>query len=444
MGSSTSLRGRLVRGGFGSLALKLASTALGFILVILLARSLGPEGYGVYAFVFAIVSLLAIPTQFGLPQLVVRETAKAQAAEQWGLMRGLWRWSTLVVWLFSFVVLALAFTGLWLFADRLDNLTRATLMAGLLLIPLIALGNLRGAALRGLRHVVAGQLPEQVFRPALLILLCLIVIMVAPIQTLTSATAMSLHAFAAAIAFGLGAWLLWQSRPAELASRPNPLYSPRVWAFSALPLALTAGLHVINGHAGTIILGSLGTHTDVGTFKVVLSVATLISFGLGAINLVVMPYFARLYAQQDMVRLQRLVTQSARAILVLALPVTAVFLIFGEAFLTIAFGPNYAAGHTALAILTLGQLANAGMGSVGILLNMTGHERDALTGVAIAAIANVFMGILLVPKFGLNGAATATTVTLIVWNFLLRRAVWNRLRIETFAYSLRKTLPRER
>ncbi len=108
MGSSTSLRGRLVRGGLGSLALKLASTALGFILVILLARSLGPEGYGVYAFVFAIVSLLAIPTQLGLPQLVVRETAKAQAAERWGLMRGLWRWSTLVVWLFSFVVLAVS------------------------------------------------------------------------------------------------------------------------------------------------------------------------------------------------------------------------------------------------------------------------------------------------------------------------------------------------
>jgi len=122
MGPAASLRGRLIRGGLGSLALKLGSTALGFLLAILLARTLGPEGYGVYAFVFAIVSLLAIPTQLGLPQLVVRETAKAQAAEQWGLMRGLWRWSTLAVWLFSSGVLVLAFAGLWLFGERLDDL----------------------------------------------------------------------------------------------------------------------------------------------------------------------------------------------------------------------------------------------------------------------------------------------------------------------------------
>ncbi|WP_051021862.1 hypothetical protein [Thioflavicoccus mobilis] len=93
--------------------------------------------------------------------------------------------------------------------------------------------NLRGAALRGLRHVVAGQLPETVSRPGLLIALCLIVLLALPAQTLTAATAMGLHALAAAIASGLGAWLLWRARPIELAGRPAPVYAPRYWTASA-------------------------------------------------------------------------------------------------------------------------------------------------------------------------------------------------------------------
>ncbi|WP_338113709.1 flippase [Thiococcus pfennigii] len=436
LGPAASLRGRLIRGGLGSLALKLGSTALGFVLAILLARALGPEGYGVYAFVFAIASLLAIPTQLGLPQLVVRETAKAQAAEQWGLMRGLWRWSTLAVWLFSSGVLVLAFAGLWLFGERLDDLTRTTLIAGLLLVPLIALGNLRGAALRGLRHVVAGQLPEHVLRPGLLIALCLIILLALPAQTLTAATAMGLHALAAAIAFGLGAWLLWRARPSAVASRPAPVYAARAWTASAWPLALTSGLQAINAQVGILLLGLFAASEVVGIYKVAVAVATLIAFGLSAVNLVVAPYFARLHAQGDMARLQRLVTQSARAILALAVPVTLVFVLFGEQFLALAFGPEYAGGHTALAILALGQLVNAGMGSVGILLNMTGHERDTLRGVAIAAVANVALGLVLIPPLGLEGAALATAATLIIWNLLLRQAVWRRIRIETMAFSL--------
>ncbi|MFB1490693.1 MULTISPECIES: flippase [unclassified Thiocapsa] len=436
IGSSTSLRGRLVRGGFGSLALKLGSTALGFLLAIFLARTLGPEGYGVYAFVLAIVSLLAIPTQFGLPQLVVRETAKSQAAEQWGRMRGLWRWSTLAVWLFSSLVVVLAFVGLWLFGERLNELTRSTLVFGLLLVPLIALGDLRGAALRGLRHVVAGQLPEAIFRPGLLMVFCLVVLLTAPNEPLTAATAMSLHALASAIAFALGAWLLWRARPTELTTRPTPDYAARAWTISAWPLALTAGLQVINAQSGVLLLGLFATPDAVGVYKVAVAVGMLIAFGLGAVNLVVMPYFARLYIQSDRVRLQRLVTQSSQAILALAVPVTLVFVLFGERFLTLTFGPDYAAGHTALSILAVGQLVNASMGSVGILLNMTGHERDTLRGVAIAAVANVLLGFVLIPLLGLAGAALSTAATQIIWNLLLRRAVWRRIQIETMAFGM--------
>lgn len=434
IGSPTSLRRHLMRGGIGSLGIKFASTLLGLVLTIFLARALGPENYGVYAYVFAILSLLAIPTQLGLPSLIVRETAKAQAAGQWGIMRGLWRWSTIVVCSVSCLVMLVIVAVFWIFQDQVNERLRATFVVGLLLIPLIVLGELRGAALRGLRHILVGQLPENILRPSFLILLLLLVQSGLLNIALSAVTVMGLHAIAAAMAFAIGAVLLWGARPPELVNRPQPIYLSRAWIMSALPLALVSGLHLINMQASFLILGLFETDQGLGIYKVVITSVTLVTFGLQAINMVVMPYFARFYANNDQVRLQRLVTQSVRVIFSFAIPIVIAFIFFGKQILTVVFGQVYAQGHTALAILALGQLVSAGTGSVGVLLNMTGHERDTLRGIGLAAIANVILSLLLIPPFGIEGAAVAAAFTLIVWNLLLRKAVKQRMRIETMVF----------
>lgn len=77
----------------GSLAaiVALASSFFAMMTTVALSRILGANEYGQYAFVFAIISILAIPTQVGLPQLVVRETAKAMEAKHFGRMLQLWQ-----------------------------------------------------------------------------------------------------------------------------------------------------------------------------------------------------------------------------------------------------------------------------------------------------------------------------------------------------------------
>ena len=486
---TASLRARLLRGGAGSLAIKLGGVGLQFAVAVQLARVLGPDGYGVYALVFAIVTVLAVPTQLGVPQLVIRETARAQAGEHWGRLRGLWRWGNVVVWASSGAIALLGLAAVWTFGEHISQPIVHTLIAGFALVPLIALGNLRGAALRGLRHVVAGQLPALILRPGLLVLLLLAALALLPGQPLTPAVAMALHALAAALAFAFGAALLTLLRPRPLARRsrlevalafialalypiqpltpvvpalhilafaagagliylvrsscphtqpPRPEYEARAWLVSIVPLALTAGLQVINTQADILVLGLFRPSDDVGVYKVAVQAAMLIPFGLQAVNMVIMPYVARLHADGDHRRLQRLVTQSARAILALALPLVLAFVFFGDAILTLAFGPEYTRGHTALMLLSLGQLVNAGMGSVNVLLNMTGHERDTLRGVAFAALANLILNFLLIPPFGMVGAAAATACTFVIWNLLLRRAVWQRIQIESMAFSLRR------
>lgn len=413
------LRAQLLRGGMGSVAVKVVATGLSFAVAVILARVLGPEGYGVYAFAFALISLLAIPSQFGLPNLVIRETAKAHANDDWGLMRGIWRWANGVAGTISVTLALIAGAIAWIFAGRFNDVQLVTFAWGLALIPLIALGALSGAALRGLRKVVAGQMPEFVLRPLFLILLVLAAALLWPDGELTAATTMAFHALAAALAFSLGAWMLTRARPEPLMAAPEPVYRSRAWAASALPLALLAGMQMVNQHADILMLGLFRNAEEVGVYRVVVQGGTLVVFGLQAVGMVVAPQFARLHSIGDTAGLQRVATLSARTAAFIALPVTLVFLVLGGAILGWIFGPAFAAGRVALAIIALGQLVNAAVGPVGILLNMTGHERITARGVGIATGCNVILNLILIPPLGMNGAALATALTLLIWNWLL-------------------------
>ena len=100
------------------------------------------------------------------------------------------------------------------------------------------------------------------------------------------------------------------------------------------------------------------------------------------------------------------------------------------------FGEEYADGRIALAILCVGQLTNALVGSVGFLLNMTGNERDVAKGFAIAAIINIALNLVLIPLFGIEGAAFATAVSMMVWNVLLYRQARAKLGIDSSVMSI--------
>lgn len=425
-------RAHLVRGVLGSGGLKAVNTLIGFALTIYLARILGPQGYGVYAFALSLVMLLAIPAHMGLPTLVVREVAKYQFQERWGLMRGLLCRAKQTVFLVSLVLGTAAAGTAWLAFGQAEAIKLETFLWAVLLVPLIALSNLFGAVLRGLRRVVQGHLAEMCLRPGFHLL---VVVAVALGGTLSPQTAMALHVLAAGLALLIGIVLLLRALPADI--RVNaPSYDTAAWVRSLLPLSFLAGAQVINTQTDIVMLGVFTTSQDVGIYRVAVQGAHLAVFSLAAINMSIAPYISRLHASGDAVRLQRMATWSARVVLLVAVPVVSVFILFGGPILAFVFGNDYRDGHFALAILCAGQLVNAGMGSVGLLLNMTGHEWVTAKGFAAAAVANIGLNLALIPFWGMNGAAVATAVTLATWNALLCWQVWRKLGIISTAIQL--------
>lgn len=419
----------------GNAAIKATGVLLSLGTVVLLARVLGAEQYGIYAYGMSLASVLTIPAQFGLPDLIVRETARAEIQDNWSAMRGLWRWSLGAATLCSATVLLLAGgAGLLLAAGGRGHYLPAILCA-LPLVPMLVWINLLGAALIGLRRVVLGQLPELLVKPGTLLLALLGAAWLFASDALSALTALALTVLSAAASLLLAAALLRQVRPPR-SRAAHPVYHQRAWLAAALPLALVAGTHLIILHTDILVLGLFTTPEEVGIYRVVTQGTLIVAFGLQVVNMVVTPHLARWYEAGERARLQKLVTDSSRLALLCAVPAAALLVLFGDVILALVFGEPYGAGHTAMAILVLGQLVNAGFGSVGVLLNMTGYERVTATTVGIAAVCNVLLNLLLVPALGAIGAALATSTAFALWNVVLWREARHRLELDTTPLDL--------
>jgi len=280
--------------------------------------------------------------------------------------------------------------------------------------------------LRGLHRVVWGFLPDLLVLPFVLCAGVAVMRLAVP-QHASAALAMSVYVCASALAFAAGAWLLRRAMPDAIA-RAAPEYHGRAWLRAMLPLMLVSAMYTINTRTDIVMLGAIEGKAAAGVYSTAGRLADFVIFFIVAINAVLAPTAARLHARGDRAGLQRVVTLSARWIAALSIPAALALIIWSPLALSV-FGPAFPAGAGALRWLCCGQIVNACAGSVALLLTTTGYERDALRGIAVGAALNVSANAILIPLYGINGAAIATAGSTIVWNTLLAVLVYRRLGI---------------
>lgn len=411
------LRSQLVRETACSFALKTTNAGLMFLSTVLLTRLLGATGYGIYAYSISLVTLLALPALAGLPNLVVRETAKGRTHGRPDLIKGVWQWAGRVAIALSLVLVGIGGPLLVMGQGGLKSLAGQTMAWALLLVPLITLSYLREAALRGLQRVILGQLPEFIVRPGLFLLFIGSLALLRS-KALSPPIAMMLYAMASFLSFIIGAWFLWRHTP-QIVGQSSPSVQTRGWLASSITFALMDGFNIVDQQASTVILGFFTTLDVVGCFQVAKQASILAVFGLDAINAVIAPRIAGLWAQNAKAHLQRLMTRSAQAAFAFSAFVTVAFVLIGQLFLQLVFGPEFNSSYLPALILFVGQMVNAVTGPVGLLLAMAGYERYVAKAKGIAMVVNILAGVALVPVLGIIGAAIAVSVSLAISNVLL-------------------------
>ena len=396
-------------GTAGTAALNIATTVINFVLALVLTRALGTGGYGAYAYAFAWATFLSVPASLGLTPLVIRHVASYAAHERWGLLKGVILRTHQVV-LASAVLLMGGGALVGSFVHGSSSELETPFLIGLLLIPLMSLTSLRQGVLKGFNRVVLGRVPETLIVPGLFLALALVA-WLALGDGFDASWAVSLNVVAVFFAFAIGTLLLRRVVPSEV-REARAETETRGWVRSAGPLLAIGVLLVLNGQLGVIALGSLADAKAAGIFSVVIKVSAFTSFFYLAASYPLYPSVARLWALGDTESIEKLLTRTSRFVLAGSLAIGAVILVFGGRILEI-FGADFdgGGGLTALRILTVAELVKVAAGYGGLVLMMTPYERSMMLGTGLGVLCNVPLALILIPIWGVSGAAVALSVS---------------------------------
>lgn len=418
----------LIKAVTGTAGLRIVGMALGFLVGVQLARGLGVEAYGVYGVAMSIISMLGIPTEFGMPQLVTREVAARRTRQEWRDLRGVVVWAMRVVAMLCGAVAVIVVAWMTLFGKGSNSSVGIAVLAGLAMVPLVALGKVQGATLRGLHEIVRGQVPDAVVRPFIYSGLLFLASSMA--VELTPAKAMLGGCIAAGVACVVGAIMLRGKLPKTTADRPKR-ETVRGWWRSALPMAITQSMHVLNGNLVILLLGLMTTAASVGLYRIASSILVLIAVPTTIFIMVASPIISSLYAENQHAKMQRLLTWLTSGMVLGTAIIAVPFFISGPLLLSTVFGEEYAGAAGVLQIMCGGALLTASAGTAGTLLAMTKHEKR----VTRASLVGLLVLAMVVPPLtylsGIHGAAIGGVISMAVWRYLMVRDCRRLLGLDT-------------
>ncbi len=397
------------------------------LLNLFLARWMGTDHFGIYTVVFNWVVVLSLVGRLGADQALLRLVAAYRVEGRLSALKGILIWSRRFVLAVSMLVAVVTACIVYLLQNDLDFRLVQTFWLGCLLIPLAALNQTFGFSLRGLHHFVHAVIPERVAMP-MIIAACGLVLYLFN-GKVDSVAIMIVTVVAAIVALGLLVWLL-RSKVPDGTLEVEPEFFQKKWIQMSIPMVFVSGALVLLVNTDILMVGMVAGTTEAGIYSVSSRLAGIVAFGLFSFNTVVGPMISELYSLGQIDKLQSLVSRVAVWIGVTVFPMVLVMLFMGEWLLGM-FGHAFTAGYVALVILCIGQMVSAGCGSSGYLLTMTGNHLLAAKILSFSALFNIIGNAVLIPLFGIAGAAVSTAASTALWNILMVYFVRRRLSIQS-------------
>lgn len=242
------------------------------------------------------------------------------------------------------------------------------------------------------------------------------------------------YAFSYVIAALLSAYYLWTKTP--LFERVSPIGMRReLLAFSA-PLTVTKTMRLVLSRIDVFMLGYFTATEIIGIYGVIYPIAQLLTSALAAFGFVFMPLLSEAHAEGATDDMYRFYQISTKWMFMVTLPVFLVVAFFPTITIRYTFGPEYVSGAFALTILATGFFMHVVAGPNAYTLTTLGRTRLIMYDNLLAAAANVALNLLLIPRYGLVGAAVATAVAYILLNVLYASQLYRETGIQPLSPAL--------
>ena len=413
----------LFRGASIALCVQLAGIAVTYGMQVLFARWMGATEYGTYDYAIGIATFIGFLAALGLPNCLLRFIPKYSVEEDWGKLRGIiwgsWRYVFISSVVFTLIGIAIVLT--W--GQYNSEMALFSLILGVATIPLWALVRHQREMSRGVKRMTLAYLPYSFVFPLLMIVMGFYYR-----RDLSSNKAIAIAAVCLCIVLIFQLFVFNRQLPQQCSLIPA-VYSRREWFAVAIPLLFNDSAFVVLSQTDTIMTGSILGSFYVGIYGAAFKTAAGVSFILSGVNAIAAPMFATLHAQGDYRVLQKLTSTVAKWMFYPTFIFALLLIVFGDRILAM-FGSEFVAARWSMTILILGQLVNVGAGSVGYLMEMTGHHKQSASVLGCSAVLNLILNAILIPTLGIMGAAIATASTMALWNIWLHQLVVKHLEVQ--------------
>jgi O-antigen/teichoic acid export membrane protein len=385
---------------------------LGLAFNLLLARTLGAGGVGLYFIALSAANMAVGQGFMGLRNSLLRFIAANASVGDWTAVQGVYGKVMKIALSVSVLLTTLLFLAApWVSAVVFHKPELAGPLKWMCpSIPPMTFLGLQGESLKGLKRIRDWILVSGVS----LEFFSLIGLALVGNQWGVEG-ASGVYGSAAFLSAAIGFWL-WRRATPQLKGTIGRFDTSELLQ-SSLPLFWTNILDTVTARVSILLLGIWVSKADVGVFGMAVRVATVVSLILVAVNSISAPKFAALYRKKEIQALSLLSRQTAKLMTFLAAPILGFFVLFPGFFMAF-FGPSFRSGAPILAFLALGQFIGVVTGSVTYLLMMSGHEKVLRNRSLFMSAWTLALNLLLIPRWGILGAALSTVVSLATTNLI--------------------------
>ncbi len=396
----------------GVMSYRFIGVVLGLVSNILFARLLGAELLGVYVLASTTLLVFSLMASFGTSQMLVRfipvrigngDDEGAAAVFALGLR--------LIAVCGLVCTAALILTRHFVAGKIFDEPLLAQI------IPIAAVGVLPatlalylGGTLKALKETARDAFCTEVVYKAtkLAIFIALFALVGLKLRGLVWAVSLAYFASIVVMVTMIGR----ARRPLLRGPRSASIDTREILAFSAA-MFFVAFLNYAMSITDRVMLGMLGTTTDVGIYNIAFLISNMLAMVYMGFNVSFAPLISELYHGGRREELASLYSSLTRTVIIIVAPAFIWIVGFGDDLLGL-FGREFVAGYAALLILSLGALVRCIVGSVGNLLMMSNHQTYNVWNIAGSIALNIALNMYYIPRYGLNGAAIATAISVAV------------------------------
>lgn len=426
----------VAKGGGITFAGKMFLSATRLVTAVLLARLLGAEQYGLYSLALSASGIAVGLAVFGLDSALVRYVAILAGRQDekgvWGALQIGIGVATLLSVLTGTLLFALAYP----IAERFFHGPQMAPLLQLVgvIVPMLVLSELLAGAHRGFRRMDYPAVAQSVAQPIIRLLL----IVVLAFSGFNAALAILTYGLADLAASFILLYFLNKEFRLRRPWRDGRRDTREMLSFS-LPVWLSGLMYTFHGNLQTLLLGSLSTIAGAGVFSVASQVTTIGSQFSSSLNISAKPVMAELHDRGDFGQMERIYQTSNKWAVMVQLPIFLGMVLFPAQILAV-FGESFSDGATALVIMAWASLLLVGTGMGGIIIDMAGYMKLKMINSVFRLVLFLGLDLLLIPRWGLTGAAVAALVGEGAINLLRMGQVYWLFRILPYNWSFVKPL----